>query len=31
MKVPDDVQWIINPREDVLAMLREAEQQAIAA
>jgi nucleotide-binding universal stress UspA family protein len=28
IEVPEDLQWMINPREDVLAMLRAAEKQA---
>jgi nucleotide-binding universal stress UspA family protein len=28
---PDDVQWTVNPREDVLALLESAEQQARGA
>jgi nucleotide-binding universal stress UspA family protein len=31
MELPADLQWIINPREDVLALLDAAEQQAHAA
>jgi nucleotide-binding universal stress UspA family protein len=28
LELPEDVQWMVNPREDVLAMLREAEKDA---
>jgi nucleotide-binding universal stress UspA family protein len=28
LELPEDLQWMINPREDVLAMLREAEKDA---
>src|ERR1700683_2587235 len=28
LQVPEDLQWMINPREDVLAMLGEAERDA---
>jgi nucleotide-binding universal stress UspA family protein len=28
LEVPEDLQWMINPREDVLAMLGEAERDA---
>jgi nucleotide-binding universal stress UspA family protein len=31
LEVPEDLQWMINPREDVLAMLGEAEQDARGA
>ena len=31
LDVPEDLQWMINPREDVLAMLGEAEQDARSA
>ena len=30
VEVPKDLQWIINPREDVLSVLEEAEQEARA-
>lgn len=31
MRVPDDVQWTVNPRADVLALLESAERDARAA
>ena len=31
MRVPSDVQWTVNPREDVLALLESAERDARAA
>jgi nucleotide-binding universal stress UspA family protein len=31
VEVPKDLQWIINPREDVLAMLEQAQQEAHTA
>ncbi len=31
IEVPEDLQWMINPHEDVLAMLKEAEQEAVGA
>jgi nucleotide-binding universal stress UspA family protein len=31
MRVPNDIQWTVNPREDVLALLESAQQDAKAA
>jgi len=31
LEVPKDLQWIVNPHEDVLAMLAEARQEAVGA
>ena len=31
LEAPEDVQWMVNPREDVLALLESAEQQARGA
>jgi nucleotide-binding universal stress UspA family protein len=31
VEVPEDLQWMVNPREDVLAMLQTASQEAQAA
>ncbi len=31
IEVPEDLQWMINPHEDVLAMLDEANQEAVSA
>jgi nucleotide-binding universal stress UspA family protein len=29
--VPEDLQWMVNPREDVLALLHDAQQEALGA
>jgi nucleotide-binding universal stress UspA family protein len=31
VEVPKDLQWIVNPREDVLALLEEAREEAVGA